>query len=161
MGNDSHSPVGSAGAVSKTTTVILTRHAEIDTAHGADPPLNAQGKRRAELLRSMLAESGIDAIYVSHFSRTRETARPLAVSQGRIPIVLDEPKDIAADILSNHPGDTVLVVGHSNTVPETIGILGGGRLPVIDEHEFNNLFVATVFQPDKAAIVKLKYDLMD
>ena len=47
-----------------------------------DPGLSTQGQLRAQRLASMLVDvdvvAGLDAIYVSPFKRTRETARPLA-----------------------------------------------------------------------------------
>ena len=66
------------------TTVIFVRHADTDVAMAAtdDPPLNARGRQRAELLADFLENidvvAGVNAIYASDKRRTQETAAPLA-----------------------------------------------------------------------------------
>jgi broad specificity phosphatase PhoE len=57
-------------------TVILSRHAEKAAAPPKDPPLTEAGKKRAEVLAFMLADAGVDAIYVTEFQRTKQTAAP-------------------------------------------------------------------------------------
>ena len=64
--------------------VILVRHAERQ-ASGADPSLTAAGKRRASLLATMFAGSGVTAIFTSDAARTKETAAPLAAKLGADP----------------------------------------------------------------------------
>lgn len=142
-----------------TTTVILTRHGErIDTDPADfDPHLNEAGKARAQTLAHVLGSSGINAIYTSHFTRTKETAHPLATQLGLTTIQIDEADKIRADILSKHIGETVLVIGHSNSVPELINQLGGTSLLALEDKEFDNLFVVTLFNSGKAGITKLKY----
>ena len=51
--------------------VILPRHAEPE-ASGTNPSLTAAGRARSKLLASMLAETGIDAIFTSEFKRTKD-----------------------------------------------------------------------------------------
>jgi hypothetical protein len=70
---------------------------------------------------------------------------------------MDEPLQIKSDILSNHAGQTVLVIGHSDTVPDIINRLGAGSVPVIDDSEFDNLFVVKVFSQARASVTRLKY----
>jgi hypothetical protein len=70
---------------------------------------------------------------------------------------MDEPLQIKSDILSNHAGQTVLVVGHSDTVPDIVNRLGARRVPVIDDGEFDNLFVVKVFSRVGASVTRLKY----
>jgi hypothetical protein len=48
-------------------------------------------------------------------------------------------------------------VGHSNTVPEIIKLLGGGSVPPIGDSEYDRLFVATLTHPDQATVVTLRY----
>ena len=141
------------------TTVILIRHGERQNPRGAnpDPRLNTAGKARAKKLIHVAGQSGIKAIYNSHFARSRETAQPLAAHLGLSPIVMDEPPQIRSDILSNHIGQTVMVVGHSDTVPDLINRLGAGSVSAIDENEFDNLFIVKVFGQESASVTRLKY----
>jgi broad specificity phosphatase PhoE len=141
------------------TTVILIRHGERNapTPTHPDPHLNAAGKARAKSLIHVFGQSGIKAIYRSHFARAKETAQPLATHLGLSAIEMDEALQIKNDILSNHTGQTVLVIGHSDTVPDIINRFGAGNLPIINDSEFDNLFVVKVFGPGRASMTRLKY----
>lgn len=142
------------------TTLILIRHADRDRPPPGvtDPVLNAKGRARAKKLVHVLGKSGIEAIYISHFIRSKETAQPLVARLGSIsPTQMDEAVAIKNDVLANHKGKTVLVIGHSNTVPDLINLLSGGSMPEIDDREFDNLFVVTAFDANKASVTRLKY----
>ncbi|HST23313.1 MAG TPA: phosphoglycerate mutase family protein [Blastocatellia bacterium] len=154
----------------KATTVFLVRHAEKAAEPRQDPPLLESGNTRAQELARILEPVGIKAIYTSQFLRTRQTAEPLAKHLGITATVLEikmnpaKPKEISEqsykDIVEKiyeHPGDAALVVGHSNTVPEVIKMLGGDVAPIIDEKNFDDLFVVTVYAKGKAKVAHLKY----
>jgi len=145
-------------SASSVTTVILIRHGERNapTPTNPDPHLNAAGKARAKKLIHVVGQSGIKAIYRSHFVRAKETAQPLAIHLGLSAIEMDEALQVN-DILSNHAGQAVLVIGHSDTVPDIISRLGAGSLRVIDDGEFDNLFVVKVLSQGHASVTRLKY----
>ncbi|HKR01815.1 MAG TPA: phosphoglycerate mutase family protein [Pyrinomonadaceae bacterium] len=154
----------------KVTTVFLVRHAEKADAPREDPPLSEPGKLRAQELARMLGGTGIKNIYTSQFLRTRQTAEPLAEQLGvtinSLPLSMSKtnPREVSnesiAEIvakINEHAGETALVVGHSNTVPEVIRMLGGDVVPKIDEKVFDDFFVVTVYAKGKARVVQLKY----
>ena len=135
-------------------TVILTRHAEKAAAPPKDPDLTETGQKRAQLLASMLADSGVDAIYVTEFKRTQQTAAPLAERVHLKPTVLPDTQQLVQAIRGRQSG-VVVVVGHSNSVPAIIAALGGPKLSISDP-EYNNLFVLTVF-PSQSSLLRLHY----
>jgi hypothetical protein len=51
----------------------------------------------------------------------------------------------------------VVVVGHSDTVPEFIEALGGPADVVIDDHEFDRMFVLTLKPPAAASLLQFRY----
>jgi broad specificity phosphatase PhoE len=132
------------------TTVFLVRHAErADTAGGAapmmaaDPSLSDAGRQRAESLATMLRDAGITAIYATEFKRTQETAAPLAKALG-LTVTTVSAKDTNALVEKLKAATTdVLVVGHSNTVPDVVKALGISTPVTIDDREYDNLFVVT------------------
>jgi len=134
------------------TTLFLVRHA--DVLAGTNPHLSAAGQARAHELDRVLGGTGIAAIYASEFTRTQETAQPLAASLGLTVKVLGagSPAAIVQDTRTNHPGHTVLVVGHSDTIPEIIGLCGGPQIPAIAPTEFDRLYVLTMTQLRKASL---------
>jgi broad specificity phosphatase PhoE len=150
-----------AAGAAPVTTVILVRHAEKATLPANDPPLTAEGKERANELARMLAKSGITAIYTTNFARTRATAKPISLLLHLTPIV-NTPgptyaRDIANRIRNHHSGDTVLVVGHTNTTPDVMTALGVANAPVIPETDFDNLFIVTLAAGSAPKLVVLKY----
>ena len=143
----------------KITTVLLVRHAEKLTTPADDPALSPQGVARAELLVRMFENSGLNAIYTSQYARTKLTAEPLA-ERFRIPVETVDAKTtnkLVESILSKHSGGTVLVVAHSNTLPEIIHALGAGKIQEIDDLDYDNFYVVTVFGNGIAKVVRMKF----
>jgi broad specificity phosphatase PhoE len=151
-----------------TKTVVLVRHAEkatesdpeFDPAAASDPPLNAAGRARAEVLARTLAEAGVTSIYASEFARTRQTVAPLAAAIG-VDVVTHPARDtrgLTELIVASPGGSTIVVSGHSNTVPAIIEALGAGAVDAIGEAwEYDNLYVV-VLEPDgRARVNTLKY----
>jgi broad specificity phosphatase PhoE len=139
-------------------TVILVRHAERAAAPAQDPPLTPAGSARARLLAGMLRDAGVIAVYASEFRRTAETVQPTA-DRFRLPVTqvkAGDPAALSRRVLAHKDG-TVLVAGHSNTVPAIIEQLGGPGGIVISESEFDNLFVLRVPSAGGAALVRLRY----
>lgn len=153
----------------KVTTVYLVRHAEKAATPAADPPLLESGVQRAQELARTLGKARIKAIYASQYLRTKQTAEPLAQQLGIavtvIPVKMSasNPRELSPQYLTemakrvySNPGGAVLIVGHSNTVPEIIKALGGDIAPAIDETVFDDLFVVTVYAKGKAKVAHLK-----
>jgi broad specificity phosphatase PhoE len=131
------------------STIILLRHAEKDTtAIGssmmqADPPLSAPGIQRSGKLLETLKPYHIDSIFSTNFNRTRSTVLPLATKFG-LSIRLYDPKNQAlfADRLKNMAGTTVLVVGHSNTIPALVNLLiGNPKYPNLADNEYDKIWI--------------------
>lgn len=154
----------------KATTVFLVRHAEKADAPREDPPLLETGTARAQLLARILGKSGIKAIYTSQYLRTKATAEPLAKQLGIASVAITlkttaaNPRQVTAesikeitDKIYQRAGENALVIGHSNSVPDVIKALGGDSVPTIDEKEFDDLFVVTVYAKGKARVTHLKY----
>ena len=163
-------PVAVAQEEFKPKTVFLVRHAEREEEPRQDPPLKAEGVGRSKELARLLGNAGIKAIYASQFARTKLTGEPLASKLGLTvtSIALKtnpaNPRQIAeestAEVVNKileRAGENVLVVGHSNSVPDVIKMLGGDVVPAIDEREFDNLFIVTVYAKGKAKVAHLKY----
>lgn len=144
------------------STIFLVRHAErADTAGGtsptmaADPDLSAAGRARALSLAAALKDAKITVIYATEFKRTQQTAAPLARAAG-LAVTTVPSKNVAELIakLKAEPGN-VLVVGHSNTVPDVIKGLGVAVEIKIDDSEYDNLFVLPPGNP--SPLVRLHY----
>ena len=142
--------LGATGALAQDRTVILVRHAERAAEPRGDPPLTEAGRSRADALVDAITGQ-VDAVIVTPYRRTRETAVPIARIRGLTPVEVSpagglaaHAREVADSVLAGTAGRTVLVVGHSNTVPAIIAALGGPRIPDLCEGEHARMFVLTI-----------------
>lgn len=149
------------------TTVYLIRHAEKTSDTEEDPDLSARGRARAESLAVQLRDSGVNIIITSHLRRTRQTAAPLAKLRNIRPTVIPISPTLAAherntalEVL-RHPGATVLVVGHNNTIPNIVDRLGGGKIGDICTWEYANLIIMTLEKGRPPRILVESYGVPD
>jgi broad specificity phosphatase PhoE len=156
--------VAHAQAADAPLTVYVVRHAEKAVEPGSDPALSAEGQARARALADSLRNAGVDAVIVTQFKRTRTTAAVVAEAAKLTPQVVPASADakshaeaVAAMVRKQPAGSTVLVVGHSNTVPAIIGALGGPHMPDLCDAEYDNLFVLTVPASGAATLVRSRY----
>jgi broad specificity phosphatase PhoE len=151
---------GPAATDSAITTVIVVRHAEKNPhPSGGDAGLNEAGNRRARELAETLRDAGVRAIYASPFFRTRATALPLAAALHDSVRVMgpDDAEGLARRVHAEHRGQTVLVVGHSDTVPVILETLLGRRLPALGEIDYDRLFIVTLAPGRPASLLALRY----
>jgi broad specificity phosphatase PhoE len=122
----------------ETTTVIVLRHAE----------------------KALLINNPVLAVYASEARRTQDTARPLA-SALSLPVTVHparDPQGLLDAIGASHVGGTVVVVGHSNTVPDIVSRLTRGKARVaLRDDEFDRIFVVTVTRFGPPGVVSLRY----
>lgn len=127
------------------TVVLLVRHAERAPGTG-DPPISELGQARAVALSEIGKAAGVQVIITTQFQRTKQTAAPLAQALGITGVVVSTQSDANAHVnevaaaVRQHAGKTILVVGHSNTVPAIVAALGGPKVPDFCEQEYDNLF---------------------
>jgi 2,3-bisphosphoglycerate-dependent phosphoglycerate mutase len=136
-------------------TIFFVRHAEKATGGGDDMDLSEAGRARAESLAATLKDAEISAIYTTEFKRTQQTAAPLAKALQLEAAVIsskDQPTLIAKLQASS---GTVLVVGHSNTIPDLLKTLGIMAPINIADSDYNNLFV--VLLEEKPRLLRLHY----
>jgi len=138
------------------TTVILVRHADRNPGENI---LTAEGRQRAGALAHVVSEAGVNVIFTSEFLRTQQTADSAAIQLGLTIVILPAASvdDLVNQIKSDHHGEVVLVVGHSNTVPAIIEGLGISSPPPIPETEFDNLFIVHRHRFGPAKLTHLKY----
>lgn len=138
-------------AFAQEAPIYVTRH--YDTPAGEkDPDLLPQGKARAEKLSAWFYGRTLKAIYVSNFKRTRETAAPLAATLGVTPETYDPGDTPAIVARAKAAGGPVLIVGHSNTVPDIVAQLGGARPEALKHEDFGDLWTIENGTTDRTKI---------
>jgi broad specificity phosphatase PhoE len=139
-------------------TIILVRHAERISGMSADALLSPAGEERARQLSQVLKDAKIQRIYVTDVRRTQQTAEPIAARLRLKPIVIAKADIDALVSQLRKLGDdeTVLVVGHADTVPLIIERLGGSA-PAFPDTEYDRLTVLVTGTGGKAQVVTLRY----
>ncbi|MGC4043004.1 MAG: phosphoglycerate mutase family protein [Armatimonas sp.] len=141
---------GPSVAVAKEpTTIVIVRHAEKGTNDPRDPSLSEAGDARAKALVTALEGTEVSAIYSTQFRRTKETGEPLA-EQRKLEITVRPvtstnastyAESLAREILEKQSGKTVVIIGHSNTVPELVKAFGGKVVTPLTEDDYDRLFL--------------------
>ena len=129
------------------TTYYLIRHSEKVTSNPTDrnPNLSEIGMQRANSWITILKEIEFDAIYSTNYNRTLQTAKPIADSYQLEIIKYDLSNFNFDDFKESTKGKTVLVVGHSNTIPSFANsFIGKNEYAQIDESNYANLYIITV-----------------
>jgi probable phosphoglycerate mutase len=147
--------------------VYVVRHAERSdgapaagqamTAPANDPPLSAEGHARAARLAAMLRSAGIAQIFSTEYQRTRQTAAPLAKALN-LEVTTSPSREPDALLLHiRQAKGNVLVVGHSNTVPDVLKRLGVKDPITIGDSEYDNLFIVTRPVSGEPILVRLRF----
>ncbi len=146
--------------------VFVVRHAEKQSeSNEPGVPLSEAGRARANRLAAHLKNAGVTAIYSTDFVRTLETAEPLAKA---LKIAVQkysatgtdgnpDLKPLAARLKAENPRDTVLVVGHSNTVPPLLKALGCAEDITIAASQYGDLFAVVPRGSGPPVLLRLTY----
>ncbi|MGY0635115.1 histidine phosphatase family protein [Luteimonas sp. A478] len=142
------------------TTFIVVRHAEKATDDPENPVLDADGQARARALAEALADVPLKAIYSTPTRRTRATAAPVAAEKSLE--VRDYDPELPATELATllhirHAGDAVLLVGHSNTVPDIVTALCACPVEAMSEEEYGDLFRVRIASGGKATLERGRF----
>lgn len=132
--------------------VFALRHA--DRKPDPQDDLTADGEARARLLAQLLGQSGVSIAFVSTANRAKKTVQPLKDALGaRLTIKTATDTQEIVDGVNGLADDAVaVIVGHSDTVPESIKTLTGKDVS-IEANQFDRLFIMVI--GDGAATVAL------
>ena len=142
------------------TKIFVVRHAEKES--GKDPVLTPAGNTRAGDLMRVLQNEGVQKIYVSQYKRTQQTADSMRIQLkiNTVQYLADTLCDNLLNAIMENAdfGKTILIIAHSNTIPQIIRKFGVTDYPYgdIPDNEFDDLFVIT-YKKEKAKLKKIKY----
>lgn len=149
-----------AQAEAPITKIYIVRHAEKEA--GKDPVLTAGGIIRAGDLMRALKNESVQKIYVSRTRRSQMTGDSMRIQLGidTVHYTADTLCDNLISTIMEHRdfGKTILIIGHSNTIPKIIRKLGVLDYPQADlpDNAFDNLFLVT-YKKEKAVVKQMKF----
>lgn len=127
-----------------TTTYFLIRHAE-KADQSKDTNLSEKGYQRAEKWDQHLQNIPFDAVYATVYKRTQQTGQPVATRNNKEIIIYDHKNVDITTFKKETLGKTVLIVGHSNSIPDFVNaLIGKSKYREIDESVFGNLYMVVL-----------------
>lgn len=142
------------------TMFVIVRHAEKAADDPKDPSLSESGHARARRLAERLRDAPVSAVYATGYRRTQQTAAPTAVAH-RVGVRTYDAStpttDFAAQLRTAHPDETVLVVGHSNTVAAIAGALCACEVASLRDDEYDRLIEIRIDRNGNARIQEQRY----
>ena len=152
-------PVRDADGATATTTFIIVRHGEkVDASR--DPDLSAAGRERARQLAQRLADSRLVGVYATAYKRTQQTASPAASAHALDVATYDasEPATaFASRLRAAHDHGTVLVAGHSNTVPDIVAALCTCTVAPMPDDEYDRLSIVRIDADGRTELIVERY----
>ncbi|WP_062356710.1 histidine phosphatase family protein [Pseudoxanthomonas mexicana] len=143
-------------------TFVVVRHAEKATDDPENPNLSATGRARAEALATRLRDVPLVAAYATEFRRTQQTAEPSAAAH-RLPVeayyTRGPASEVAAQWRQAHRRGTVLVVGHSNTVPDLVAALCRCATAPMDDTEYDRFSIVRIRADGSATLDVQRYGM--
>jgi phosphohistidine phosphatase SixA len=131
----------------KCTSVYLIRHAEkIRTNENEkDPLLSEKGILRAQKWSEIFEKIEINKILSTDTKRTISTVIPTS-EEKKIKIEIYRPEEITYEsFMEENKVKKVLIVGHSNTIPETTNILIKNKFyNQIEDNNNSNLYFVNI-----------------
>ncbi|HUF24455.1 MAG TPA: histidine phosphatase family protein [Vicinamibacterales bacterium] len=157
-------PVQTAAGV---TTVVIVRHAEAVPDSGPDPVLSEAGAARANALAEALADAGVKAVITTQYQRTALTGGPLAAALN-VPLIKESiaggpagfeayARNAVQTVRTKYAGGTVVIVGHSNTVPALVKAFSGVDVGEIAHDSYDRMFVVTLGADGSGSVVRARY----
>ena len=129
------------------STFYLIRHAEKVRTNKTDrdPSLNEKGIIRALNWKDYFIDKDISKIYSTNYKRTLETVKPIEEAIG-LSAILYSPSSIDyKNFISSNKDEKVLVVGHSNTIPDFVNELINDQVYTqIDDLNNSNLYIVNL-----------------
>lgn len=145
--------------------VVLVRHAEKAAEPSSDPVLTEQGVARARALLDRLENIPIDQIITSQLARTRLTAQFVAEQRGIEPDIVpmengleEHIVSVAEAVRSKSAGESILVVGHSNTIPSIVRALTGIEIDPIEDDEYSRIIILVTDPDGRTRMVQAAFD---
>jgi broad specificity phosphatase PhoE len=155
--------LGSFWSSMTTTTVVIVRHAEKELGTIEDPPLSQAGEQRAAALARLLGDRNgpghVAAVFASDTRRSQRTAAPLAEAAGLVVTVMPaaDVEGLVRRVRSDYRGRNVVIVSHSNRIPELVKRFSGREVPPIADQDYGTMYVVTIPTLGRPSVLRLDY----
>ena len=107
--------------------------------------MNEKGLLRAHNWKNYFSNKNISKIYSTNYKRTLNTIKPLALENGLEALIYSASDIEYNDFIKSNIGETILIVGHSNTIPGFVNkLINDNYYDQIEDTNNSNLYIVSI-----------------
>lgn len=145
--NLSHTEIASINQESNSnvTQIYILRHAEKSNLNRENPVLSQEGIKRANYWKRVLQYTKFDRIYTTDFIRNIQTAKIVGGDVKAEPELYYPMSFEILKFIQQIQGQKVLIIGHSNTIPDMVNrIIDETKYPPMSHKNYNLMYIITI-----------------
>ncbi len=134
-------------SASQTTQLYIIRHTEKASDTAENPDLSPAGIERAKYWKKVLQHIEFDQVFTTDFIRNVQTAKLVATESNIKPELYYPMSFDVLKFLQLVQGQKVLIIGHSNTIPDMVNrLIDETKYPPMSHENYNLLYLITINQ---------------
>ena len=132
-------------SLSEVTQIYIIRHTEKADDTAENPNLSAAGIERAKYWKKVLQHIQFDQVFTTDFKRNMQTAKLISNDSSVKPELYYPMSFDVLKFINLIKGQKVLIVGHSNTIPDMVNrLIDQTKYPPMSHENYNILYVVNI-----------------
>lgn len=132
-------------SLSNVTQIYILRHAEKASVTEENPSLSEYGIKHANYWKKVLQYIKFDRVFTTEFIRNVKTAEILSSNLSITPETYYPMSFDIVKFINEIQGQKILIIGHSNTIPDMINrIINETKYPPMSHKNYNLLYLITI-----------------
>ncbi|MCF6287858.1 MAG: winged helix-turn-helix domain-containing protein [Proteobacteria bacterium] len=127
------------------TQIFILRHAEKSSANQEDPTLSELGIKHANYWKTVLQHIDFDRVFTTSFTRNMQTAEVISTDLNIKPEIYYPMSFEVLKFVQEIQGQKVLIIGHSNTIPDMVNrLIDETKYPPMSHKNYNLMYLITI-----------------
>lgn len=130
---------------SNVTQIYILRHAEKTDSTSKDPDLSSAGIKHANYWKKVLQYIEFDRIFTTDYIRNIKTAKIMSEKFKVTPEIYYPMSFEILKFIQEVQGQKVLIIGHSNTIPDMVNrLIDESKYPPMSHKNYNLMYLITI-----------------
>ena len=132
-------------SLSDVTQIYIIRHTEKADETAENPELSAAGIERAKYWKEVFQHIEFDQVFTTDFVRNIQTAEIISTDNSIKPELYYPMSFDVLKFINLIRGEKVLIIGHSNTIPDMVNrLIDETRYPPMSHENYNILYIVNI-----------------
>lgn len=132
-------------SASDVTQIYILRHTEKADDTSEDPELSTAGIKRANYWKKVLQNIDFDKVFTTEFKRNIQTADIISKERTIQPDLYYPMSFDVLKFINQIKGQNVLIIGHSNTIPDMVNrLIDETKYPPMSHQNYNVMYIVTI-----------------